>query len=94
MAGQTTSEAPATAVGLPPDPSPGTPEKRAEPLAIRPAGGGNCSSVGSVVDMLFLAGTLGGALLVAVNAALDAREQELASAPAKQDEEGAVEGEG
>lgn len=38
---------------------------------VRPSGGANCSSVGSVVDLLFVAGTLGGALLVAVTAALD-----------------------
>lgn len=43
----------------------------APPLVVRPSGGANCSSVGSVVDLLFVAGTLGGALLVAVTAALD-----------------------
>ncbi|MCU0654929.1 MAG: hypothetical protein MUF64_06465 [Polyangiaceae bacterium] len=37
---------------------------------VRPLGGANCSSVGSVVDLLFLTATAGGALLVAVSAAL------------------------
>ena len=48
----------------PDDPSPGV-------LVVRPAGGANCSSVGSVVDLLFVTGALGGALLVAITAALD-----------------------
>ncbi|MCS6898972.1 MAG: hypothetical protein RMJ98_04860 [Myxococcales bacterium] len=41
------------------------------PRVVRSLGGANCSSVGSVVDLLFVTGTLGGALLVAVTAALD-----------------------
>jgi hypothetical protein len=40
-------------------------------LTLRPGRGANCSSVGSVVDMLFLGGALGGALVVAVTAALE-----------------------
>ena len=40
-------------------------------LSARPALGANCSSVGSVIDMLFVSGVVGGALLVAVSAALD-----------------------
>ena len=39
------------------------------------------SSVGSVVDLLFVAGALGGALLVAVTAALDDLEAEAADEP-------------
>lgn len=37
-------------------------------LVVRPGRGANCSSVGSVVDMLFVAGAAGGALLVALQA--------------------------
>jgi len=55
-------------------------------LVVRPGGGANCSSVGSVVDMLFVAGALGGALLVAVTAALDeAPEAGAPEAPADED---------
>jgi hypothetical protein len=43
-------------------------------LVVRPGRGANCSSVGSVVDMLFVAGVAGGALLLAVNAALSAAQ--------------------
>ena len=39
-------------------------------LVIRAGPGANCSSVGSVIDLLFAAGVVGGALLVAVTAAL------------------------
>lgn len=47
-----------------------------EILVVRRGPGANCSSVGSVLDVLFLSATFGGALLVAVAAALgDARER-------------------
>lgn len=46
-------------------------------LAVRALPGANCSSVGSVIDLLFVAGVAGGALLVAVTAAL--RDAEVAA---------------
>ena len=39
-------------------------------VAVRLGHGANCSSVGSVIDTLFVTATVGGALLVAVAAAL------------------------
>jgi hypothetical protein len=45
-------------------------EDETEILVIRSGPGANCSSVGSVIDFLFAAGVVGGALLVAVTAAL------------------------
>jgi hypothetical protein len=50
-------------------------------LAVRALPGANCSSVGSVIDLLFATGVVAGALLVAVDAALAAR----ADAPADDD---------
>lgn len=44
-------------------------------LAVRPLPGANCSSVGSVVDMLFVAGIVASSVAVAV-AALSAPEPE------------------
>lgn len=41
-----------------------------EILAVRRGPGANCSSIGSVLDMIFLSATIGGALLVAVAASL------------------------
>jgi hypothetical protein len=57
---------------------------------VRPSGGANCSSVGSVIDLLFVAGTLGGALLVAVTAALDERSSPPANEPEKQEDKEGV----
>ncbi|MDB4936120.1 MAG: hypothetical protein JWP87_3092, partial [Labilithrix sp.] len=46
-------------------------ELRAESVrAIRVGHGANCSSVGSVIDTLFLGATVGGAILAAVCAAM------------------------
>lgn len=42
-------------------------------LAVRAGHGANCSSVGSLVDVLFLTSVASGALLVAVAAALGER---------------------
>lgn len=42
-------------------------------LAVRAGHGANCSSVGSLVDVLFLTSVASGALLVAVAAALGPR---------------------
>lgn len=39
-------------------------------LAVRLGHGANCSSVGSVIDTLFLGATVGGAILAAVCAAM------------------------
>lgn len=44
-------------------------------LAVRAGHGANCSSVGSVVDLLFAASVGGGALLVAIAAAFEERER-------------------
>jgi hypothetical protein len=41
-----------------------------EILVVRRGPGANCSSIGSVLDMLFLSAVAGGALLVGVAAAL------------------------
>ena len=43
-------------------------------LAIRRGPGANCSSIGSVVDMLFGAAVVGGALYAAIVASLSDRE--------------------
>lgn len=48
-------------------------------LAVRAGHGANCSSVGSVVDLLFAASVGAGALLVAITAALAERENAGAS---------------
>jgi hypothetical protein len=48
-----------------------TPQLREEHIrAVRIGHGANCSSVGSVIDTLFLGATLGGAILAAVCAAM------------------------
>ena len=59
-------------------------------LAVRPLPGANCSSIGSVVDMLFVAGAVGGVLLVAATAALSGRDVELVGPTGEepQDDEG------
>ncbi len=52
-------------------------ERRLSPkhvLVVRMGHGGNCSSVGSVVDTLFLGAAAGGALLAAVCAAMQSEE--------------------
>ncbi|MCC6644013.1 MAG: hypothetical protein IT374_00360 [Polyangiaceae bacterium] len=56
-------------------------------LAVRPLPGANCSSVGSVVDMLFVAGVVASSVAVAV-AALSAPEP----APAPEEPRDAGEG--
>jgi hypothetical protein len=48
-------------------------------IAVRALPGANCSSVGSVIDLLFATGVVAGALLVAVDAALSARAEALPS---------------
>ena len=46
-------------------------------IAVREGHGANCSSVGSVIDTLFASAVIGGAILAAVLAALEAeRKQE------------------
>lgn len=45
-------------------------------LVVRRGPGANCSSIGSAVEMLFLSATIGTALLAAVAAALDPRDDE------------------
>lgn len=51
-----------------------TTEKEAEPKIVREGHGANCSSLGSVIDTLFLSAVAGGALLAAVAAALKREE--------------------
>ena len=53
-------------------------------LSVRALPGANCSSVGSVVDMLFVAGVLAAAVTVAV-AALAQPESETPDEPADAD---------
>jgi len=45
-------------------------------LVVRRGPGANCSSIGSAVEMLFLSATLGTAILAAVDATLDPRDDE------------------
>lgn len=45
-------------------------------LAIRRGPGANCSSIGSVIDILFVSAAVGGALLVAIAAAMEPRARE------------------
>jgi hypothetical protein len=47
-----------------------TTEKAPEPKIVREGHGANCSSLGSVIDTLFLSAVAGGAVLAAVAAAL------------------------
>lgn len=44
--------------------------------AVRLGHGANCSSVGSVIDTLFLTSAVGGALFAALAAALSAKKEE------------------
>ena len=46
-------------------------------LAVRALPGANCSSVGSVIDLLFAAGTVSGVLLLAVTVALSQEKVEV-----------------
>ena len=46
-------------------------------LVVRALPGGNCSSVGSVIDLLFAAGAVSGMLLVAVTIALSEEDVEV-----------------
>jgi len=48
---------------------------------VRQGHGANCSSIGSVVDVLFASAALGGVALAAVLAALGREEVHLAPAP-------------
>ncbi len=57
------NEAPAPSPPLPPG-----------VLVVRPGLGANCSSIGSVVDLIFAAGALGGALVVGLTAWLEGRD--------------------
>jgi hypothetical protein len=57
------------------DKGPRTTPERHEPapgncLVVRVGHGANCSSIGSVIDTLFVSATVGGALLAAVCAAM------------------------
>ena len=45
-------------------------------LVVRRGPGANCSSIGSAVEMLFLSATVGTALLAAVSAALDPKDDD------------------
>lgn len=51
-----------------------TTTKEVEPKIVREGHGANCSSLGSVIDTLFLSAVAGGALLAAVAAALKREE--------------------
>lgn len=52
-----------------------------EILVVRRGPGANCSSIGSVLDMLFLSAVAGGALLVGVAAALSERREQAPTPP-------------
>lgn len=54
-----------------PSPTPATERIERGVLAVREGPSANCSSIGSVVDTLFVAATVGGALFVAVAAAVE-----------------------
>ena len=45
-------------------------------LVVRRGPGANCSSIGSAVEMLFLSATVGTAILAAVAAALDPKDDD------------------
>lgn len=45
-------------------------------LVVRRGPGANCSSIGSAVEMLFLSATVGTAILAAVAASLDPKDDE------------------
>ena len=45
-------------------------EKKIEPIVVRLGHGANCSSIGSVVDTLFVGAVLGSAIFAAVAAAM------------------------
>ena len=45
-------------------------------LVVRRGPGANCSSIGSAVEMLFLSATVGTAILAAVAASLDPRDDD------------------
>jgi hypothetical protein len=49
--------------------------------AVREGHGANCSSIGSVIDVLFASAVVGGALLTAIAAALAKEEVRVAGAP-------------
>lgn len=51
-----------------------TTHEDAEPKVVREGHGANCSSLGSVIDTLFLSAVAGGAVLAAVAAALKREE--------------------
>lgn len=51
-----------------------TTNKEPEPKVLREGHGANCSSLGSVIDTLFLSAVAGGVLLAAVAAALKREE--------------------
>ncbi len=54
--------------------------------AVRVGHGGNCSSVGSVIDTLFLGAAAGGAMLAAICAALQEEPVRVVGAPAPEPE--------
>ena len=53
---------------------------------VRPGTGANCSSIGSVVDMLFAGAVVGGALFAAACAALETETSAPSSDPDEPDE--------
>jgi hypothetical protein len=57
-------------------------------LAVREGHGANCSSIGSVVDTLFAAALVGGAVLAAVAAALAKGDVRIAGSPGARSETG------
>lgn len=59
--------------------------------ALRLGHGANCSSVGSVIDTLFVGAAVGGAIFAAVCAAMRDEPVRVAGAPAR-DPEGTLEG--
>jgi hypothetical protein len=72
------------------DRAPRTPVGPESVRALRPGHGANCSSIGSVVDTLFVTALLGGALFAAVLGALDEESVEVVGpeeAPREKDRE-------
>jgi hypothetical protein len=61
------------------------PSNESDILVIRRGPGGNCSSVGSALDLLFLSGVVGGAALVAVGSLLEKVRGASTSPPCDED---------
>ena len=62
--------------------------------AVRIGHGANCSSVGSVIDTLFLGAAVGGAIVAAVFAAMKVEPVTVVGGESEPDDDGGTPGEG